>query len=38
MVSIVKLHKKARLLSLEQRWEKQLLGLMYGYSNLDDVR
>ena len=37
MVSIVKLHKKARLLSLEQRWEKQLLGLMYGYSNLDDV-
>ena len=37
-VSIEKLHKKAKLLSLEQRRQKQLLTLMYIYSQLDDVQ
>ena len=37
-VSIPKLHKKAHLLSLKQRWEKQLLSLMYIYSTKENVR
>ena len=37
-VSIQKLHKKAHLLSLEQRWGKQLLSLMYIYSKQENVR
>ena len=37
-ISIGKLHKKARLLSLSQRWEKQLLSLMYHCSKHENVR
>ena len=37
-VSIPKLHKKAHLLSLKQRWEKQLLSLMYIYLTNENVR
>ena len=32
------LHKKAKLLSLEQRGQKQLLTLMYIYSKNDNIR
>ena len=37
-VSIEKLHKKAKLLAMEQRRDKQLLLLMYIYSNDDNVQ
>ena len=37
-VSIDKLHKKSKLLALEQRREKQLLLLMYTYSKEDNVQ
>ena len=37
-VSIELLHKKSKLLSLEQRREKQLLMLMYIHSRKDNVR
>ena len=37
-ISIELLHKKANLLSLEQRREKQVLMLMYLYSQHDNVR
>ena len=37
-VSVQKLHKKAHLLNLDQRWEKQLLSSMYIYSKCDNVR
>ena len=37
-ISIEFLHKKANLLSLEQRREKQVLMLMYLYSQKDNVR
>ena len=37
-VSIIKLHKKAHLISVEQRWERQLLSLMYRYSKYENVR
>ena len=32
----MKLHKKAHLLSLEQRWEKQLSSLMYNFSKQEN--
>ena len=37
-ISICKLHKKACLIGLRQRWEKQLLILMYHCSKCENVR
>ena len=37
-VSRIDLHKDAKLLSLEQRWEKQLYSLMYKLAKKGEAR